>query len=209
MPETALTVAQPSPDPHSLTDMLASLTALCSRNHGTRVSIGDVVEMLGPRSFAPLILAIGLIALTPIDSIPTLPTTFGAIVLLTVGQMLVGRSSMWLPGFIARRAVNADRLKRALAWLDPKARWADRHLRSRLIVFTRGPFVYAIAASCAALALTMPMLELLPFVSTIPAAAFTAFGIALLLHDGVAALLGFAFSAATLFFVVELVRLPF
>ena len=68
---------------------------------------------------------------------------------------------------------------------------------------------YAIALCCLVLAALMPMLELVPLVSTLPAAAFTAFGIALLLGDGVAALAGFGFTLITLGLIVGLVRLPF
>lgn len=205
----SLPAEPPPPDPHSLADMLDAIEALCARNHGSKVSVGDVSHMLGPRSFSPFILAVGLIALTPIDSIPTLPTTFGVIVFVTVGQMLLGRRSLWLPGFASRRAVDADGLKKALAWLRPYAKWCDRWLRTRMVILTHGPFLYAIAFSCLLLAALMPMLELVPLVSTVPAAAFTAFGIALLLGDGVAALAGFGFTAITLALIVGLVRLPF
>lgn len=198
-----------SVEPHNLQDVLIALERLCSRNHGMKVSVGDVVRMLGPRSFAPFILAIGLIALTPIDSIPTLPTTFGVIIFLTAGQMLIGRTALWLPAFLSKRAVKADRLKRALDWLGPRLRWIDRWVGVRLTGLTRGPFLTAIAICCAALALTMPLLELVPLVSTIPSAAFTAFGLALLIRDGVAAIVGFVLTAGTLAAVFELVRLPF
>jgi hypothetical protein len=198
-----------APAPHSLTDVIDAIESLCERNHGSKVSVGDIAHMLGPRSFSPFILAVGLIALTPIDSIPTLPSTFGVIIFLTVGQMLLGRRSLWLPGFAANRAVAADRLKKALDWLRPRAKWCDRWLRSRFAPLTHGPFLYAIAIACLVQAALMPMLELVPFVSTVPAAAFTAFGIALLLGDGLAAIAGFALSAITLALVVNLALLPF
>lgn len=200
---------QTPPNPHSLEDLIRALEGLCLRNHGTKVSVGDIVEMLGPRSFAPLILAVGLIAVTPIDSIPTLPTTFGIIIFLTVGQMLIGCRALWLPRIVSHRAVNADKLKRALTWLMPHARWADRWLGVRLTLFTRGGFLTAIALCCALLAAIMPLLELVPLVSTVPALAFTAFGVALLVHDGAAALVGFGLTAATLALVFELAKLPF
>lgn len=202
-------VTEPAPGLHSLEEMLATIQKICARNHGTKVSVGGIVEALGPRSFAPLVLTIGLIAVTPIDSIPTLPTTFGIIIFLTVGQMLLGRRSLWLPRIVSERAVNADRLKNALARLLPYARRVDRWLGPRFAAITRGGFLIAIGVCCAVLAALMPVLELVPLVSTIPALAFTAFGIALLLHDGLAALAGFALTAATLLLIFELVKLPF
>ena len=192
-----------------LQELVISLQQLCLKNHGTKVSIGDIVKMLGPRSFAPLVLAVGLIGITPLDSIPTLPTTFGVIILLTVGQMLIGQKSLWLPDIIARRAVKADRLKSALDWLKPHAARADKWLGVRLRFFTQGVFLLAVAVCCAILAALMPMLELVPLISTVPSLAFTAFGIALLMHDGVAAVAGFLFTALTLALVVEVFRLPF
>jgi hypothetical protein len=195
--------------PHSLLEVLATLEHLCSRNHGTKISVGDVVQALGPRSFAPFILAIGLIALTPIDTIPTLPTTFGVIVFLTASQMLAGRKALWLPQILSNRSVKSDRLKKALEWLDAHLKWTDRWLGIRLTLFTRGPFLIAIAACCALLALIMPLLELVPLVSTIPSAAFTAFGLALLVRDGIAALVGFTLTGITLIAVFELARIPF
>jgi hypothetical protein len=197
------------PTPHTLQTFVRMLEELCSRNHGTKVSVGDVIQMLGVRSFAPVILAVGLIAITPIDSIPTFPTTFGIVVFLTSGQMLIGRRSLWLPNFIARRAVQADRLLKALRWLEPYAEKADGWVGMRLTAFTQGPFLIAIAICCAFLAALMPVLELLPLVSTVPALAFAAFGVALLMHDGLAAILGFAFTAATLGLVAGLAKLPF
>lgn len=192
--------------PHSLQQLILSMEVLCERNHGTKVSVQDVISLLGPRSFAPIILAVGLIAVTPIDSIPTLPTTFGLIVFLTVGQMLAGRKSLWLPKMISRRAVPADRLKKALHWLAPYAAKADRWLGARLTVLTQGPFLTLIALSCALLAALMPFLELLPLVSTLPALAFVAFGAALLMRDGIAAALGLAFTLQTLLVVIGLWR---
>ena len=88
------------------------------------------------------------------------PTTFGIIIFLTVGQMLIGRQALWLPGFIARRAVKADRLKSAMDWLRPHAARADKWLGVRLKVLTQGVFLLAVALCCAVLAALMPMLEL-------------------------------------------------
>lgn len=195
------------PRPQSLQQLVLSLEALCARNHGTHVSVQDVMSLLGPRSFAPIILVIGLIAITPIVSIPTLLTTFGIIILFAVGQMLVGRQSLWLPRFVTKRALPADRLKKTLRWLDPYAAKADRWFGMRLTAFTRGPFLILIALCCAALAVLMPFLEIIPLVPILPACALTTFGIALLLRDGIAAVLGLALTVQTLLIVMQLSRL--
>jgi hypothetical protein len=196
------------PHPHSLVFLIQGLETLCRKNHGSKVSVQDVVDMLGPRSFAPVILAVGLIAVTPIDSVPTLPTTFGAIIFLAAAQMLAGRRSLWLPRIVARRAVNAEKLLKALDRLMPLAQKADSWIGMRLTVLTRGPFLLAMAACCAVLALTMPFLEIFPLVSTLPSLAFVAFGIAFLMGDGLAALAGFALTAAALTVFFALIKAP-
>lgn len=195
--------------PPSLHDMVLLLREICKKSVHQSVSVDDILKSLGSRSFAPLVLATGLIAVTPIDSIPTLPTTFGAIVFLTVGQMLIGRQSLWLPRFVSGRAMSADRLDRALAWLELYALKSDRLIGPRFIWATQGGFLIAIGLCCAVLAAAMPFMELVPLISTLPALAFVAFGVALLLHDGLAALMGFCFTAVTFLMIFELLRIPF
>lgn len=188
-------------------EILESLLATCSQNRGRKVSVGDIANRLGSRSFAPLILAIGLLGVTPIDSIPTLPTIFGVVVFLTAGQMLLGRHSLWLPRFISARSVDGDRLGAALVRAKPAAKRVDAWIGPRYGVFTHGGFLIGIAVCCTALAAIMPFLEFLPFVSTLPSVAFTSFGIALLLNDGLASLLGFVFTSVTMFLVFEVASL--
>jgi hypothetical protein len=123
--------------------------------------------------------------------------------------MLIGRKSLWLPRFISRRAVPADRLKTALRWLEPYAGKADGWFGMRLTAFTHGPFLTIIALCCTALALTMPLLELAPLASTLPALGFAAFDVALLMRDGVAALLGLTITVLTATMLVQLAYLSF
>lgn len=199
-------------DEHALSaqnveEIFDNLLATCSRSHGAKVSVGDIAAGLGSRSFAPLILAIGVLGVTPIDSIPTLPTIFGIVVFLTAGQLLLGRRSLWIPGIISARSVNGDRLKAALVRAKPAAKRVDTWIGARYGAFTHGGFLTGIAVCCMVLAVIMPFLEFVPLVSTIPSLAFTSFGIALLLNDGLASLLGFVFTLVTLFLVFEVASL--
>jgi hypothetical protein len=69
------------------------------------VSIADIQERLGHRSFGPLLLFAGLVLVTPLVNIPGMPTIMGIVILLTSLQMLVGRPSIWLPQPIRRRSM--------------------------------------------------------------------------------------------------------
>lgn len=71
-------------------------------------------------------------------------------------------------------------------------------VRPRLISLTRPPFVGVAAVLCLLAALSVPPLEVVPFVGTVSCAAIAAFGLALIAQDGILGLiaLGFTIGAA-------------
>ena len=89
--------------------------------------------------------------------------------------------------------------------MRPVARVVDKVLRPRLDFLTREPATYGVAATCIVLALMLPILDFVPFTALIPAAAITAFGLALIAHDGAVAVGAFALSVASLFVVGSIV----
>jgi hypothetical protein len=169
-------------DPHKVADILDRLEE-CARSE-ERVSIGDVVGTFGSRSYGPFLLVPALTEISPLGGIPGLPTAIAAVIILFAAQIAFGRAHIWLPGFIAKRSLSSDRLKKAVRKLRPIGRWTDRWFHGRLPTLTSGPFVRFAAAACILLALTVPPLELLPFATTAPMAAIAAFGLAMLVRDG-------------------------
>jgi hypothetical protein len=169
-------------DPHSIGDILDRLADCADRQE--RVSIGDIVEGFGGRSYGPFLLVPALIEVSPIGGIPGLPTFLAALIALFALQMVFGRAHIWLPGFVARRSVKGDTLKKATDKLRPIAERVDRWFHGRLPALTSGPFVRVAAILCVLLAMTVPPLELLPFASTAPMAAIAAFGLAIMVKDG-------------------------
>lgn len=166
------------------------------------VSVEAVLKAVGRRSFGPVLLVPGVIALSPLSGIPGAPTVVGIMVLLVAGQVLVGREEFWLPQFILRRSISRRRFEKTINAMMRVARYVDRLVKPRLTYFTEGPAVYLIAAMCVALALTAPFLEVVPFSATGVGAAVTAFGLALTFHDGLLALLAVTFCGITGYLVV-------
>ena len=179
-----------------LEDLLDELVA--ASNAAESVSVADIQETVGRRSFAPMLAICGLLVLTPVGAIPGVPSAFGVVVILLAGQILIGRRSLWLPVFLTARAVSADRLRGSAEKIRPVAARVDRVLRPRLAVLTQGIAAYGIAAACVLLALTLSPLEFVPTGAALPAAAITAFALALMTGDGLLALLGYGVFAATL-----------
>jgi hypothetical protein len=97
---------------------------------------------------------------------------------------LFGRKHLWLPGFLAARSISAEKACKSTSKLRRLAGWLDRTFHGRLPNFTKGSFVRIAAGLCILLALTVPPLEILPFATTAPMAAIAAFGLALLVRDG-------------------------
>ena len=138
----------------------------------------------------------GLITLSPLDIIPGIPTLIAVAVLIVCVQLLSGRRHFWLPAWVLRRWINRQRWRRALAWLRKPARFGDRFVRPRLIALTTGAAVKVIALGCIAVAVAMPFMEVVPFSANLAGIALTAFGLAVIAHDGLLALVAFAATVA-------------
>ena len=157
------------------------------------------MRVIGRRSFGPLLLLAGVIAVSPvIGDIPGVPSTVGILVLLTAGQMLLQREYFWLPRWILERSVSRSTLCKALQWLKRPARVIDRFLRPRLTAFTYRAGSSVIATVCVLIAAAMPAMEVVPLTANGAGAALTAFGLSLIAHDGLLAIVAFAFTAITI-----------
>lgn len=168
-----------------------------------RVSLGEMLDLVGRRSFGPILLMAGLITVMPIvGDIPGVPTIMGALVLLISGQLLFRREHLWFPQWLLERSVSRDKLRTALGWMRRPAQFVDRFLRPRLTVFTHHTAAYVIAIACTGIAVVMPVMEVIPFSANLAGAALTAFGLSLIAHDGLLALLAFGFTIGTFGLVV-------
>jgi hypothetical protein len=172
------------------------------RGRGEELTIGNIVETIGRRSFGPLLLVAGLLAVSPLTGIPGVPTTLGLLVALIAGQLLLRRKRLWLPAWIEHRHVRTEHLATAVRWLRRPARVIDRLLRPRLEGVTEQGGLYAIALVCALIGVVMPSLELVPFSAHLAGIAVTGFGLALIAHDGLVGLCALAVTGGVAAFAV-------
>jgi len=166
-----------------------------------RVSLDDMMEALGHRSFGPLILLAGIILSAPgVSDIPTVPTITGIFVGIVAGQMVYGHEEFWLPDWLLRRSVSSARMTKLTGsnWVRKPAKFIDRFVTRRLDLFAGPHATRAVAVVCLLLAFATPFTEFVPLSGMAVGAALLAFGISLVARDGLMALLGFLFSAATL-----------
>lgn len=174
--------------PRSLTGLLDALDAAAT---GPSVSVGDMLRHIGERSFTPVILAVAVLLVSPISGIPGVPTLSALVIVLIGAQALMRRRHLWLPGALMRRQIASDRFRRALDWLRRPSAWIDRHSHARLRILTTGPARVAAFSLCVLVPMTWPVLELLPMVTSLGAAAVALVAFGLLTHDGLYVLLGY------------------
>ena len=175
--------------PHDLVGLLAVLAK--AGRAKTQVSVRDLRDVVGRRSFAPLLLAASIVGFTPLGGIPGVPTMLATIVVIIAVQIVMGFETLWLPRFLLDRRVEGKKLVRGAKSLRPMARAIDKVIRPRLTFLTHRPTSYVIAVLCVMIALTVPPLELLPFVDIPLWAALVAFSLALVAHDGLLAIAAF------------------
>ena len=169
-----------------------------AEDNGAKVSVDEIVETFGARSFGPLLLLCGLLGMTPVSAIPTAPTVLAVIVILIAGQMVFGRRAIWIPRFIGKLSVKAERLAKAVKISRKPAHVVDRVVCPRLLALTTPLADRLVALSCVLVAITVPPLELVPFAAFVPALAIFTFGVGLVARDGLVVLIALLLSAGAL-----------
>lgn len=166
---------------HKLSDVLDRLEDAAD---GDSIPVGKVVEKLGQKSFASLMLIFALIAVSPASAIPGLTTTVAVIVFILMGQMILGRDSVWLPDVILRRELSTQKLCKGIGWLRRPVRFVERFLKERLTWLLHRPWLYLPQLLILALTLFMPFMEIIPTSGSIASAVIALFAAGLLTRDG-------------------------
>lgn len=174
-------------------DHLDSLTSIVERTisatSGRKISVGDLLSSFGHTSFAPLLILPALILITPLSGIPGLSTVCGLIIMLIAGQRLAGHRQIWLPGWITRRELKTARLHQGLKQILPFTRFIDRHSRKRLTFLFKRPLYFLLPLACVIFGAIMPIMEFVPFSSSVTGLAVTLIAFSMLTRDGLFALL--------------------
>lgn len=186
------------PDPADIEELLDLIKVGAADR--AYVTIGEMMDSVGYRTFGPMLLLVGLILITPLSGVPGMPTLMGLLTLLTLGQLLLGRTKFWLPGWLVKRRISRKKLMKGLEMLRPAASRIDRLLRPRFSLLVRGPGLHLMALACMLIAVGMPATEIIPFSSSIAGLALLTFGLSMISKDGLLALFawGIAFAGPVL-----------
>ena len=162
------------------------------------VAIDDLLDEFGDRSFAPLMLILALIGITPVGAIPTVPTIIGACIAIIAAQMAWGQEHVWLPGFVTRQGVAAGRLTGGKDKLDRVAGVLDGVAKGRLKALASGPARRLVAGLIVVLCVALPVLEIVPFAAAAPLLAIAMLSLAMMVRDGLVLLIGGAVALGAL-----------
>lgn len=161
------------------------------------VTVDAVLDELGRRSFGVALLVPGLVILAPlVGDIPGVPTMVAAVVLLSVGQLLLGRESPWLPRWLLERDAEAETVRKVVDGMRPAVRLVDRVVEPRLTALTGKVGRRVIAVVSVVVAAGVPLMEVIPFSANVAGVLLSGFGLALISSDGLLALVTVAVAGA-------------
>lgn len=190
--------------PDGLADVLDELSYNIKRDSDLGgIRLGVLLSAVGRRSYGPLLLLTGLIAISPLTVLPFTTSIVAAITLLIAGQMAIGLKRPWLPKQVldirVPRKAFFDFLDRARPTVE---RLEGVVLRQRWSFMTVPLFVNLVALCvCAAALITFP-LSLIPFAPLAPGIAIVLFGLGMTARDGVWLAVGIALTVAAVWFVL-------
>lgn len=183
--------------PKNVTQLLDIIKDTANHCDG-KVTLQNILDVVGQRTFGPILLLAGLVTLTPIiGDIPGVPIIMGTIVFLISVQVLFRKEHFWLPPWLLKRSVKPEKLCKVVGWLEKPAHFIDRFLKPRFMFFSAGPAVHIIAVLCLLVAIVMPVMEMIPFSANGAGAIFTTFGLSLIARDGLLSLIAFSFITVT------------
>lgn len=166
------------------------LDALDEKAEGERITLDSMIDAIGERGFGPLILAAALVELMPTGGIPGIPTLVALTVIAFSVQLLAGRKQPWFPQILRRRGLSRKKFYKGRNALKVVTKRVDRLFKPRLQVLVGAGGARMVGLVCILLAMTMPPLEIIPWLSYIPASAIALLAAGLSTRDGLVVLLG-------------------
>lgn len=190
----------------NLESVLDEIAAKCDNDPTPdTLTLGEILESVGRRSYGPLLLVIGLFAISPATIVPGMTWLAAALTLLVAGQMALGLPRIWLPKKALQAQLPRDAVRSGIEKGRGAAKVIDRLLKPRLTFLSKPPFVNVVALMVIAAALITFPLGLIPFAPLAPGLAVVFFGLGMVARDGLWLLLGTAAMAGAFWLAKPLI----
>lgn len=181
----------------------SELRSLAHRYREQPAPLGDILDTLGPRASALLVVICALPFSTPI-SIPGLSTPFGLVILLLATRYFLGLPP-WLPNRLRRVVLPGTFFTRMLTASSRLVGWLESRLKARLNVLADASWklrLHTAVVIAAAVLLMLPLPPLPPFTNTLPALVAVVMTFGTLKRDGAGILAGYALFVFTVGYFV-------
>lgn len=156
------------------------LTALAGLP-GDRIDVGTIVAALKDRTYALLVVLLGLPNCLPMP--PPIPLVCGLVLAFVAAQMLTGRAMPWLPQALLTKSIAKPELSRAVARAVPVLTRLERFSRPRLTMLGGSVAIPVLGGLILLLALGLVVAA--PFIGQIPLGlAVCLVGLGLVERDG-------------------------
>jgi hypothetical protein len=206
-PAPATIAAPAAPVADHEADLSAELAGLAARYRERAVPIGEILDTLGGRASALLVVICALPFSTPI-SIPGLSTPFGLVILLLATRFFLGLPP-WLPARLRRVVLPAAFFTKVLEASSKLVGWLERRLRhGRLPLLADANWklrLHTAVVIFSALLLMIPLPPLPPFTNTLPALVAVVMTFSTLKRDGGGVLAGYAVFLFTVGYFISIV----
>tara|TARA_R110002096_G_scaffold132302_5_gene282569 strand:- start:938 stop:1534 length:597 start_codon:yes stop_codon:yes gene_type:complete len=174
------------------------LNSVIEAADGERLSVDDVMNAFGRRSYGPLLFLIGALSFSPLGGIPGASILFGSLVIILMAQYILRDSAPWVPGWILRQDAESGRACEAVDKAKPYLERMERVVRPRLEPFTKAPWTYVVAILIIVMGVTMFPLALVPWGVMAPSLVIALFGLGMMTSDGLLIAIGLGGSIASL-----------
>ncbi|MCR4267818.1 exopolysaccharide biosynthesis protein [Nitratireductor sp. ZSWI3] len=166
-----------------------------------KVTVGEIRQALGDRSFATLLIFFCSLNLLPFPPGSTL--ILGPPIVLVAIQMVLGNRTVWLPRFLLRKSISGDKFRHMSEKLIPRLIWLERLIKPRYWPFARGHAdrIIGTVALVLAVAVTLPI----PLGNWFPAFSCALVGLALSERDGILLCIGVVCGTLSLLVIAAVV----
>ncbi|MBK8544660.1 MAG: exopolysaccharide biosynthesis protein [Caulobacteraceae bacterium] len=190
----------------NLEGVLDEIAAKCENDSTPdTLTLEEILDSVGRRSYGPLLLVIGLFAISPATIIPGMTWLAAALTMLVAGQMALGLPSIWLPKMALQAQLPRNAVRSGIEKGRGAARVIDKVLKPRLTFLSKPPFVNLVAVMVIAAALITFPLGLIPFAPLAPGLAVVFFGLGMVARDGLWLALGTGVMAGTAWLTKSLI----
>jgi len=160
-----------------------------------RITIAEIVVALRNRAYGMLLIVFGAPCL--VAAPPPVPMLCGVVVVLVAANMVAGRLSLWLPGWLARRDLPRATLARLIRRILPTAIRIERYCRPRLFLMSARAGRRLVGAMLLALGIVV-ILPISVIGNVLPGLAIVILGMGLSQRDGMVIGAGLLLGAAAL-----------